>query len=1250
MSEPFVDKTLAVLGQIGANATNLHLLCSHRDQIVPFVGAGLFIEFGYPSWSRFLEICAERFGLGSAVKSHLAAGQFEEAAETLAERYPNAFDDYLRERFAEENLHRPVTGGAVCYLPQIVRGPVLTTNFDHVLETAFEDAGRRFGRVFPGSHIREASRAIQLNQPFLLKLHGDYDEADSRVLTLGEYAREYGGRAPGCIDFDLPLPRILAQALAARPLLFLGCSLRSDRTTLLIADIAKKYEGTIHFALLPATECVEDRSAQLDRWNIRPIFFPAGEFAKIGQFLTLLAETVPPEKVSSTSLYMRRDDANTVAIQQATQALDEYSSRLQRPNIPPLLVPQKMELVGHNVIDQLRGTTDVLLLGRSGLGKSFHLEHYRRMCLQFDEVPILLDVRYYCGDLTKAIQDSIGSYTRLTAAQLFDAAEQLNKRPVLIVDGWNPDADQSDLANQIGALQLRHEARLIIAAQTPPTHELFARVSKVELAPLGQVHKEAIFSYHAGKQSAGIPPHFYQQFSTAFDLTVAGRCQLKDVGTTCTELYGAYVRSVLPSTAARALLRNIAWYMGENFKPALAVQEYEYLIENLTQKLGLPLALADELLKCRLVAANQGLVSFEHDLLREYFRAEYLVRDYAPESIAARLQEPRYAPLAEFVISCLDDENVARAVLFAAGSNVLNASFRGWLGLTARTVVRGECQRVLTDCRDRLSEIIVEPFVGKRDDGRVFVSSAFVASARCASDLDRTFCVIVADNIDDDSVYPVFLELLDAGEKALKKASERAGRENRIKPIAIWRELLHHNVILGHPGQSHTLLFLCHLLRQNRSLRLRHSSEPGPVHKALLKNLTEEVTGDLVLLLLMSDLRHSAKVDLLNVLAIARKAWDTGLPTLRMEALDFVHSNAHAICQAGQGAEDSVVALLESFDVKDNILLSTQWLDTRAAFSGFDIGIDIDNATEEFRRILAVAEAGDDLLFQLERQSEPNISFTQFLAGWASSALGKMFDDVFQGVYYDAFFSLRDDEKKKILVLGLEETQIGLFTDWYLEQLRKIGCEGAENILSRFGGRIDPESFCPQDSVKCFLMAHEMWARVGDKPIPYEDASSLDHEAWATIGELTFWLNRNKAECECADRISTLSDDLMHYCAALPDVLRQAAHCDVGRPAPALNLLLTRCPRAIRIVLHRSLSHRADLTSVFSNSGRDLTESFRWCFWILGDIGDRTSITHIRPWTASSVYGKDAIRAIEQIELRETRPYGYAVGANTPQK
>jgi formylglycine-generating enzyme required for sulfatase activity len=292
MKMTILEGGLKILGDIGNNAQNLRLLLKHLDRLVPFVGAGLSFDFDYPNWNKLLENLADQAGLRARVDSLLASYQLEEAAEIVATALPNLFDDTLRRIFDHRKLPQPLGKGAVRHVADIARGPVLTTNFDRVLEAAFDDADIPFSEVFPGSRIREASRTIQLGEPFLLKLHGDYYDAESRVLTLTEYTREYGSPDPDKVDLDLPLPTVLRQALGAWPMLFLGCSLKNDRTIRIIAKIAKALPGTMHFALLPDSDSAAERLQQLDSWNIRPLFFPAGEFERIDQFLAFLAKAV----------------------------------------------------------------------------------------------------------------------------------------------------------------------------------------------------------------------------------------------------------------------------------------------------------------------------------------------------------------------------------------------------------------------------------------------------------------------------------------------------------------------------------------------------------------------------------------------------------------------------------------------------------------------------------------------------------------------------------------------------------------------------------------------------------------------------------------------------------------------------------------------------------------------------------------------------------------------------------------------
>ena len=361
----FVQKAGRILG-IERNETNLRLLGKSLAQLVPFVGAGLSAEFGYPTWAHFLRKAAEQFGISSEVDALLTEQRFEEAAEAFTVRVPKAFDDFLREQFNVEMLFRPLPKGAVRHLTRIARGIVLTTNFDRVLETAFEDGGRPFEDILGGSSIYGASRAIQLNDRILLKLHGDVKKLESRILTLTEYVSAYGGTEPGRVDLDRPLPRVLSQALASRPLFFLGCSLNGDRTTRVVAQIAEKFPGTVHFALLSESENTPDRLHELDSWNIRPLFFPNGHFEKIEELLRCIADAVSTDSCEPQASAGKKPE---------DRARERMPDPFQAPPLPRHFVARDAEATKLKAMllgdVETSGTVAVgAILGLGGLGKT----------------------------------------------------------------------------------------------------------------------------------------------------------------------------------------------------------------------------------------------------------------------------------------------------------------------------------------------------------------------------------------------------------------------------------------------------------------------------------------------------------------------------------------------------------------------------------------------------------------------------------------------------------------------------------------------------------------------------------------------------------------------------------------------------------------------------------------------------------------------------------------------------------------
>jgi Nuclease-related domain len=924
-----------------------------------------------------------------------------------------------------------------------------------------------------------------------------------------------------------------------------------------------------------------------------------------------------------------------VCVFAAQDEINEYLARLRRPALAPLLDGQSGELVGEAVIQKLCGAGDVVLLGRSGLGKSFHLEHLRR-ALPEGEIPVLLNAGCYQGDLNRAIYKSIGQYTRLSPGELVDAINRIGSRSVIIVDGWPNDLRRSaDLADNLAAFKVRYGARLVTAAQSRPLHPLFAQTTEIQLAPLRDEHKVAIFAFHAGQRIERSLEGSLDPFSTAFDLAIAGRSQCAGpMAQTQSELYDAYLRCILPSAAARSLLRRLACFMGDEFKPVLPISELERIAETFARDSDISISFVDDVVKCRALSVGGDVVCFEHDLLKDFLRAQQLLRETDPSCLISKLHEPRYCELSGFVASLLTEQSILERLLVHATAGLLTRAFRGFLNERAKTFVRAECERFLEGCRDAMTRTTIAPIVGTSENGKRWVSSAEVLQPLCASGLEHNICEVITENLDDPELQNRFIELLQLGEWALKDACLRAGREYGVKSIAIWRELLRKDIFCSHEGPRCPLLLMCHLIRQNLMFS-RRTGDEFPLRTALLTRLQEHTIGNLGILILAFDLRYREAACAGDTLEVAREAWDTGNPILQMEALDLLHSNADSIRKAGRESETIAIDLLEKCDVSKNIMLSTQWCAARSCFEGFEIDLNLDIAVQEFRNVLAVADAGDDPLYQFNRESDPTLTFEQFIAGWASSFIGKIFEEVFQGLYYEAYDSLSDEEKGRILVLALSGKEpVSLFTSWYLSQLIELRPKGVEQILARYGSRIDADNVWPQESVEAFTLANEAWAGFGSGPIPYGEISSDDHRAWAIIGELIFWIRRGMTP-ENAGRIKFLSNELLSVPAAIPDVMRRLAPFRKWTDRGAMSAEIVKHFREpIRKALEKSLEGGGPFTSVFPGAEFFRDEIILETIRLLADIGSHETITQLRLLADDARHGKAAICAIEDIEKR----------------
>ena len=266
----------------------------HRGFVIPFVGAGMSKSAGLPEWKEYLlSLCDEADLDREAIRERLEVqSDYEGAMNDIVQRLTlNQF-----ERDFERTFQIPETiTGAVTLLPKLFDCSAITTNFDRVLEKGYENGAKTFVEKVTGRGQASAFfRAIPAGERYLLKLHGNIDNAAERVLNQAEYHQAYGNA--GDVNMTFPLPKLLKRLFTSYSFLFLGCSLSADRTiqTFMRITLDEGRENLPHhYALLP---CPIDRTKRqtidqrLADAHITPLWYPDGDHDHVELILQLLLE------------------------------------------------------------------------------------------------------------------------------------------------------------------------------------------------------------------------------------------------------------------------------------------------------------------------------------------------------------------------------------------------------------------------------------------------------------------------------------------------------------------------------------------------------------------------------------------------------------------------------------------------------------------------------------------------------------------------------------------------------------------------------------------------------------------------------------------------------------------------------------------------------------------------------------------------------------------------------------------------
>ena len=254
-----------------------------RDgKLIPFIGAGLSIPLGLPSWSKLIEIIAQQLGYDPEVfelsGNNLQLAEYYVAVKgsigplrSEMDRLFNPTDEAIRASRSHSALVE-------------MRIPIIyTTNYDRIIERAFE---LRNINCYTIASIDDIATAPS-NATQVVKFHGSFSNDDSLVLTESSYFDR--------LEFESAIDIKLRADMLGKCLLFVGYGLNDINIRYMLYKLhklrnqVKRDASRTPSAYLITFGAGEVQRTLLAKWDVSVVELdPTNKTESIAKFLELL--------------------------------------------------------------------------------------------------------------------------------------------------------------------------------------------------------------------------------------------------------------------------------------------------------------------------------------------------------------------------------------------------------------------------------------------------------------------------------------------------------------------------------------------------------------------------------------------------------------------------------------------------------------------------------------------------------------------------------------------------------------------------------------------------------------------------------------------------------------------------------------------------------------------------------------------------------------------------------------------------
>jgi len=232
-------------------------------RLIPFIGAGLSMPLGLPSWEALIKELAEELDWDSDVfvlhGNYLQLAEYFEIEKSLGDLRLFLSD---RMKVADVEVKKSLVHKILVEMePKLI----YTTNYDTIIETSFKVHGKEHNTVKSIKDLIGLDDTIST----IIKFHGDFTDDESLVLTETSYFNR--------MEFEHALDIKLRADILSNTLLFLGYGLADMNVRYMFYKLYKLREAIPHasasepVAILVTFAISEVQKKLLNKWNIHVV-------------------------------------------------------------------------------------------------------------------------------------------------------------------------------------------------------------------------------------------------------------------------------------------------------------------------------------------------------------------------------------------------------------------------------------------------------------------------------------------------------------------------------------------------------------------------------------------------------------------------------------------------------------------------------------------------------------------------------------------------------------------------------------------------------------------------------------------------------------------------------------------------------------------------------------------------------------------------------------------------------------------